>query len=187
MNKLVPVLIAIAVLVSIVRHVGLFPVIFLFIIGFSIYRQYKKASGKTDGKTPPWKKALDEALGQIRREMAAGSAQSQPQDAAQSEWERLAGGVDLEAEPLEVEPDKPVRAASRFSESPAAKARQQKAAIAPAPSPPPERADGHARMAPPAAAGYGVTTQAARLEELRKAVVWSEILAKPLALRGGRR
>ena len=78
MNKLVPILIAIAVLVAIVRNVGIFPVLALLIIGLSIRKQFKKASEaeKAGEEAPPWKKKLNDALGQIQKEMGARSAQS---------------------------------------------------------------------------------------------------------------
>lgn len=189
MNKLVPILIAIAVLVAIVRHVGIFPILVLLIIGLSIRKQFKKASEaeKAGGEIPPWKKALNEALGQIRKEMAARSAQSG--QGGDFDWERLVSGEKVETEPLEVElaPEEPVRPDSRFGKAAPTPSPSAASAMPAAASRPSLEVAEAPRASAPTVVSYGAATRASRLEELRKAVVWSEILAKPLALRERRR
>ena len=180
MNRIIPIIVALVLLSAIIRHVGFFPVIVLFIIGISIYSQYKKAAGKTDGKTPQWKKSLDDILGQIRKEMEAGPDHAQK--AAQTEWERLAAGQEPEIEPLDLEFDmeEPVRSDSGTGEEISSLIARQEPAVADRLKP--VTVGDKTETPAPAPA-----IQASRLDELRKAVVWSEILAKPLALRGRQR
>ncbi len=189
MNWIIPILIAIAVLVAIIHQVGVFPVLALLIIGLSIRQQFKKASdAEKAGKQPPlWKKKLNDALGQIRREMAARSSSSGTGGAF--DWEVLVAGEEPETEPLEVElePEEPVRPAPLISEAAPAPSPPEKPAMPTAAAQPPADGAETTRVSPLPAARYGATVQASRIEELRKAVVWSEIIAKPLALRERRR
>lgn len=188
MNKLVPILIAIAVLVAIVRNVGIFPILALLIIGLSVRKQFKKAAEaeKAGEEAPPWKKKLNDALGQIRKEMDARSSQSGQGGAF--DWERLVSGEAVETEPVEValEPEEPVRPDSAVREAAPAPSPSEKPATPMAVSRPAADVAETPRTGAPPAASHGAATHASRLEELRKAVVWSEILAKPVALRGRR-
>ena len=156
----------------------------------------RRATPKPTGRPPEWKKKLDRYLAQIRQEMG-----TPPQEATseQTGWERVMPRAEEEPDaktghPLEGPPaePRPARRPPGWQTAPPAVTKEhypERPKVASEKKPRgTERPVQHgpawktkpvevSGIAPrPKTVGFGVS-------ELRKAVIWSEILAPPLALR----
>ena len=139
-------------------------VIVAFYILFLVLKKIIAASKtvKAEGvkRTPGWKQKLDRYMAQIRQEMAPAE---RGVSSDQTGWERVMPQVEDEPE------DEPGYA----MEEPAGMAGPQEPARPARKTKPATVSETETR---PKALGFGIS-------DLRKAVIWSEILAPPLALR----
>ena len=145
-------------------------VIFLVYV-LSIILKRMRAASKAGDKgilRPQWKKKLDEFLSKARQEMNAGTQEGSEKE---TDWERFLPQEDDAPEPL------------REEMSPQKIARVEEKTPSPTIKPAPVKAV--AESTAPVVSGKKIPQKelAYGIGDLRKAVVWSEILAPPLALR----
>ncbi len=160
---------------------ALIPILFFFIIFFviifKIFNGIRKiffSKGGKEGKSASWKDFLKDLTEQMQQQMEAPKADTKE---GRSAWEQILGR-EIEEEPVEPipvpppppKPPKPKKTGERVprpAPSPAAKAAVGRE-TAKAVSPPP---------------GMNLGEAAPSVDELRNAVIWSEILGKPVGLR----
>ena len=145
-------------------------VIFLIYV-LSIIIKRMRAASKTENKgahRPDWRKKLDEFLAKARQEMNASTQEGPVQE---TDWERFLPQEDDAAEPLRDEP--PPQKIVKVKEK------------TPAPKIKPTPVKAAAKSPAPVVSEKKIPSKglASGTEDLRKAVIWSEILAPPLALR----
>ena len=146
--------------------------LFLIYIGSVIWK--KTRAGSKDGKAGAtksrsgWKAKLDKYLARIKQEMEASKKEGSNADTV---WEELMQSEEDALEPARKETS-PVTRESVIEKAPSPKTNpvfEKVAAESTIPAP-------YAKEAQPNYFSFGI-------QDLRKAVVWSEILAPPLALR----
>jgi hypothetical protein len=156
----------------------LIPILFFFIIFFVVLfkilngiRKFLFSKEGREGKTATWKDFLKDLADQVQQQM---EAQKPETEEGRSAWERLMGR-EIDEEPIEAVPVPP---------PPPKPKRSRESAPRPAPSPIAKTAVGKEKtkaVSAPPGLKPGKTTPSA--EELRNAVIWSEILGKPVGLR----
>lgn len=159
----------------------LIPILFFFIIFFVVVfkilngiRKFVFSKGAKEGKASTWKDFLKDLTDQLQQQMEAQKADT---GEGRSAWEQILGR-EFEEEPMAAtplpppppEPPKPRQTRERIPRH--------------APSPVDKTAVGKEKPKPVSATpGLRFGEAAPSVEELRNAVIWSEILGKPVGLR----
>lgn len=187
MKKVMPILVFLALAALVSGNVAFF----LFLVSLMVLPKVlgavaDRATRDGSGKTAGWKQKLDQALAEIRREMEARTTVP-PEE--KTVWDQLMGdgageeaagdepAEDLDLGPLPKPEPAPAARRSRLERAPetgAASVSDRRTAREAEPQPPPQPAYRRRRRR--------FSPQGMRLQD---AVVWSEILAPPLALREG--
>jgi hypothetical protein len=181
-NRLIPFIVILAILAWLTQSGSLFFLLLVFAGIVLAAKKLKKASpAKDPADLPPWQRALQNVVAEIRRELQqrAGQQPSQTQGTPWS-WEQLL------KPPPETVPEAPPADTGPPDETPsekrvkrpkmAAPAKEAEKKKAPVPSSKREPAPG--LMPPPAPAAARTVA-----DELEQAIIWSEIISPPLALR----
>jgi hypothetical protein len=177
MKNLIPLLVFLAFAALVGGNIAFFFFLVSVIIVATVLRKVAgRASRDGSETTPAWKQKLVQAFAEIRKEMEARTTVSPKED---SVWQELMGETPEaeEFEDLDLGPPPEPKTAPRRSR------------IETVGEPPAERAD--SRREPPKVSEPAVPTRprrrrrrfSVRRTSLQEAVVWSEILAPPLALR----
>ena len=156
-------------------------IILIAIVGFyilsfvlkKIIAASKSVKQNGAGKTPEWKQKLNRYMAQVRQEMGPAKQEVLP---GQTGWERVMPRVEDEPEDeSEYEPGYAMEAPARTA-GPAKKPSSKKIPVPARPARKTKPTTVSETQTRPKALGFGIA-------DLRKAVIWSEILAPPLALR----
>ncbi len=159
----------------------LIPILFFFIIFFVVVfkilnglRKFFFSKRGKEGKAATWKDFLKDLTDQLQQQMAHRKADTGD---GRTAWEQIMGR-EIEEEPVEAIPGPPP------PPEPPRPQKYRERAARPAPSPVAKTAVGKERAktasTPP---GLRRGEAAPSIEELRNAVIWSEILGKPVGLR----
>ena len=159
----------------------LIPILFFFIIFFVVVfkilnglRKLLFSKGGKEGKAATWKDFLKDLTDQLQQQME--SRKTGAGD-GRSAWEQILGR-EIEEEPVEAIPGPPPP-----PEPPRPKKYRERGAP-PAPSPIAQTAVGKEKTKTVSAQiGLSRGEAVPSVEELRNAVIWSEILGKPVGLR----
>lgn len=159
----------------------LIPILFFFIIFFVVafkilngVRKFLFSKGGKEGNASTWKDFLKDLTDQLQQQMEAQKADTGEDRSA---WEQILGR-EFEEEPMDATPLPPPP-----PEPPKPKKTRERTPP-PTPSPVDKTALGKEKAKPVSAPpGMRVGEAAPSVEELRNAVIWSEILGKPVGLR----
>jgi hypothetical protein len=182
-KRLIPFVVILAILAWITQSGSLFFLLLIFAGMVMAAKKVKKAStAKDPAKLPPWQQALQSVVAEIRRELQqrAGQQPSQTQGTPWS-WEQLVKPAPKEtAEPL------PMADAGETEKKPSEKRLEKPKMAAPAKEVEKKkpRVPSFKREPPPVPMPPPAPTAARTVaDELEQAIVWSEIISPPLALR----